>query len=125
MNLISLSTFEKLINLEMLALFEITEKQWEVYGNEWDDMWSLIHAYLTKHELFQATEFFVFYPCTPLVASPSSPNRFVKSSFALSLLWIGCFYREICLSYKEVGTEWAAAWHCAKRAFTGYKRSLA
>lgn len=56
--------------------------------------------------------------------TPSS-NRFVKSSFALSLLWVAYFYLEISRSYKRVCGEWYASWRYAKRTSTNYKRSLA
>lgn len=51
----------------------------------------------------------------------TSPNRFIKSSFALSLLWVGKFYRCITDSYQIGSDRGISSYQCFFNAYKALK----
>lgn len=51
-------------------------------------------------------------------------NRFIKSSFTLSLLWVAKFYRSLSDSYRKNCNQELSAWRCGCRTYQLYRRYL-
>ena len=54
----------------------------------------------------------------------ANPNRFIKSSFSISLLWVAKFYRSLCDSYKKNCNQELSAWRSSMKAFQLYRYYL-
>ena len=59
-----------------------------------------------------------------LEAKAANPNRFIKSSFTLSLLWVAKFYRCITDSYKKNCRQDISAWRFSARTYQLYRHYL-
>ena len=59
---------------------------------------------ITWHEHYQDA-----YDIVLAQATNPNPNRFIKSSFTLSLLWVAKFYRSLSDSYKRINENAALA----------------
>ena len=74
---------------------------------------------ITWHEHYQDA-----YDIVLAQATSPNPNRFIKSSFTLSLLWVAKFYRSLSDSYKRNCNQELSAWRSSIKSYKLYRYYL-
>lgn len=136
--MLALLTLSKLIKLEFAALDWLTTVK-RCFFKSWDKFYCDLHAYCLHRahacywgclSTLPAFDQYTSHVCDetftldlPVVPSPNNPNRFIRSSWILSLVWAAKFYRSIANRYQTY-IRFASARDCSHPIIFALKTAL-